>query len=82
MKIVVFLLYMLEQLCCKRVVCLLLAGVTVNVLHPGSVQTNLYSHMPEPLRFIFLNIVSPLLFRVRWSAFFVLAYRLLCQTQL
>jgi len=40
-------------------------GVTVNVLHPGSVQTNLYSHMPQPVRFICANIVAPLLFRVR-----------------
>jgi len=42
-------------------------GVTVNVLHPGSVQTNLYSNIPQPLPFIFLNIVAPLFFRVRQS---------------
>jgi len=41
-------------------------GVTVNVLHPGSVQTNLYSNIPKPLRFLFLNIVAPLFFRVRY----------------
>jgi len=39
--------------------------VTVNAIHPGSVQTNLHSHYPKPLRFIFQNIVSPMFFRVR-----------------
>jgi len=44
-------------------------GVTVNALHPGSVRTNLYSHIPQPLRFVFAKIVSPLLFRVRQIQF-------------
>ena len=47
-------------------------GVTVNVLHPGSVQTNFYSNIVQPLGFIFLYIISPLFFRVRRSTFLFL----------
>jgi len=49
-------------------------GVTVNSLHPGSVQTNLYSHMMQPVQFVCANIVAPLLFRVRWTYFFLLIF--------
>ena len=44
----------------------------MNVLHPGSVQTNLYANIPQPLGFIFLYFVSPLFFRVRQAMVFVL----------
>jgi len=58
----------------QEVVCLSFEGITVNVLHPGSVRTNLYSNITQPLGFIFLYILSPLLFRVRLLVFFVLPY--------
>ena len=41
----------------------------MNALHPGTVQTNLYANIPQPVRFIFVNIVAPLLFRVRHIEF-------------
>jgi NAD(P)-dependent dehydrogenase (short-subunit alcohol dehydrogenase family) len=47
------------------------AGVTVNSVHPGSVDTNLFSPLPQPAKFI-VNLISKLFFRVSLLFVFVI----------